>query len=540
MDVIENKFLDCGWGKILFGETYSLADKVAVDMKKEKKKERNILFYPLNPQILLTNYPQDFFLNPAYTYKIDLTNVSYQRSGKVDFSIRKVDCEKDIKELNLVYEKMKMQPIRLNWLESKSDAIEVFIVEDNETLEILGGAMVIDHFIAWKDFKKSTSLWSLVVNAHAKYSGIGKKLLKFIIQEYKKKKRKRLFLSVTANNFPAQKLYEYMGFIKTPILTIKNKTSINQSLFISNKIISKFSYNTKNIIQEALKRGIQVEQFYKDFYSLNLGGISIKCEESLSELTSAITVSQCRNSKIFFETLKNIDVSYPKTEFVSRRQKAKNFLIENKKIILKTPFKNKVSEEISEESQLLKTFSSIYSCSSEVLLQKYEEGNLYKILVIDNKVISVVEAIAPMITGDGKNSIKQLIKKSSRRKIALSEGVNKIPLDSSTRSFISKQGYSIEDVLPKGREIKVRKTANYHTGGTMKTINEFPLFFKKIAIKIAKTVDSAVLEIEMIIPNLNEEKYFVLEANIKPHLSYYSSSIVYSKFIDTLFPRTKQ
>jgi GNAT-family acetyltransferase (TIGR03103 family) len=540
MDIIENKFLDCGWGKILFGETYNSAEKVAIDLKKEKKKERNILFYPLNPQILLTNYPQDFFLNPAYTYKIDLTSIIYKRSGKVDFSIRKADCEKDIEDLNRVYEKMKMQPLRQNWLENKGYAIEVFIVEDNETLEVLGGAIIVDHFIAWKDIKKSVSLWSLVVNVHAKYSGIGKKLLKFIIQEYKKKKRKRLFLSVTANNLPAQKLYEYMGFVKTPILTIKNKTSINQSLFISNKIISKFSYNTKNIIQEALKRGIQVEQIYKDFYSLNLGGISIKCEESLSELTSSITVSQCRNSKIFFNTLKKLGINYPKTEFVSRRQKAKNFLNENKKIILKTPFKNKVSEEIFEENTLFKIFSSIYSSSSEVLLQKHEEGSLYKILVIDNKVISVVESIPPMITGDGKLTIKQLIKKISRRKIALSEGMNKIPLDSSTRSFISKQGYSIEDTLLKGKEIQVRKTANYHTGGTMKSIDEFPLFFKKIAIKIAKKVDSAVLEIEMIIPDLKEEKYFVLEANIKPHLSYYSSNIVYSKFIDTLFPRTKQ
>ncbi len=541
MSLIENKSLDCGWGKLLFGETYSKTEKSVADLKKERKKERNILFYPLDPQIILTQYPQDFFLNPAFTYKIDLQSFSLRRSARSTFSIRKAESVDDVNALNEVYEKMKMQPLRKNWWETKDEAITLYIVEDNENSEILGGVMIIDHVHAFKDAKKSVSLWSLVVSSDARYPGIGKALMKYVIQENKRKKRKRLFLSVVAGNIPAQRLYETLGFVRTPILTVKNKSPINESLFVCQRMVQKFSPHTQGIIREALKRGIHVEQIKDDVYKLTLGGRGLLCNSSLSEITSSIMQLMCKDQKQFFNILDILKVQYPETLFLGKRTKAKDFLDTHSRIILKTPIKRLVSEEIATYSGLKKNFARIHSVSSNVLVQKYEEGGLYRLLVFGGKVVAVVKSEPPKIIGNGKLSIRTLIKKQSRRKIALSGGENKIPLDSGTRSCILKQGYTLDDILPKGEELWVRKTANYHKGGTLIDITDsFPDYFKKIATKISRKLQISVLDIEMIIPDLDEEEYFVLEANVKPNLSYYSTQNVYEKFLDVIFPRTKR
>ena len=252
--MIENAILDCGWGKLLFGETFFETKKTISELKKERKTERNILFYPLDPQLMMTSNSADFFLNPAYVYKLDIKNVLNRKISRATFVVRKAETEKDIEDLNKIYVKMHMLPLRKNWFSKKDESITVYVVEDKKTKEIYGGMMLIDHVSAFKDEKKSTSIWSVVITSSAPYSWMGKALMKHGIQESKKRKRERIFLSVVATNIPAQRLYEQLGFVKTPILMVKNKTPINEDLFVSREIVNQFSNKTKGIIREALKK----------------------------------------------------------------------------------------------------------------------------------------------------------------------------------------------------------------------------------------------------------------------------------------------
>lgn len=536
----ENKSLDCGWGKLLFGETYSKVEKLASDLKKERKLGRNILFYPVDPQMLLTHYPQDFFLNPSYTYKLDLDTFLLRRT-KTPFVVRKATTEFDYLRLNEVYKKMKMTPLRSGWWNEKDEGISVFVVEHGETQEILAGVILVDHFSAFKDTKKSVSIWSLAVDSSAQYPGIGRALIKVAIAEAKRKKRKRMFLSVAADNIPARKLYEHLGFIKTPILTVKNKTAINEQLFISQSILKKFSPHTRGIVQEAMKRGIHVGHIKEDFYKMSLGGRELLCHESLSEMTSSITYSLCRNQRLFLNLLDSLGISYPDSRMASRIHQAQEFLEEHDRVILKTPRKKLVSEDISMISSLKRNFPRLRSCASEVLVQKFQEGSVYRVLVMDNKVVAVVKTTPPEIIGNGKNTIRQLIQKQSRRKFSASAGESKIPLDSITRGFIAKKGFSLDDILGKDEILQVGKTSNYHRGGDMIDVTEsFPSSFKKVALRISRHVNAPVIDAEMIIPDLEGEEYFVLEANVQPRLSYYPGQGVYQKFIDVLFPRTQK
>ncbi len=533
----ENVSLDCGWGKLVFGETFSETKKTITELKKERKTERNVLFYPLDPQLMMTTNASDFFLNPAYVYKLDLKTFSKRKGGRSTFHIRKAETEEDIEALNIVYGKMKMIPLRKNWFGKKDEAITVYVVEDTKTKEIYGGIMLIDHVTAFKDSKKSVSVWSVVVNSNAPYTGMGKALMKYVIQEAKKKKRQRMFLSVMADNIPAQRLYEQLGFVKTPILMIKNKTPINEDLFVSREIVNRFSSRTRGIIREALKRGIQVRQINDDIYELSLGGQIMNCDGSLSEKTSAIMQEICKNQKYFFKMLERLDIPYPVSEFHIHQTKIESFLVKHKKVVLKTLRKRITSQDIIDNKTLHKQFSRIRQCSNEVLIQESKEGSIYRVLTMKYKVVAVVETQPPVIIGNGKLTVAQLIKKLSRRKQAASEGVNKIPMDSKTRAFVARQGYTFESILEKGKTLQVRKKSSYYTGGTMKDVtSQFPDSLKKVAIKIAKYLNIPVMSLEIIVPDISKpEEYFVLEASARPNLQYFIGQNVYAKFIDILF-----
>ena len=385
--------------------------------------------------------------------------------------------------------------------------------------------------------KKSTSVWSVVISSSAPYSGMGKALMKYAIGEAKKKKRNRMFLSVIANNIPAQRLYEQLGFIKTPILSIKNKTPINEESFVSREIVNKFSNKTKGIIREALKQGIQVRQINDDIYELSLGGQIINCDSSLSEKTSALMQNICQNQKYFLKMLDRLHISYPNSEFHIQQRHIEKFLEKYKKVVLKTVQKNITTDDITDNKTLHKQFSRIKKSSSEVLLQESKEGIIYRVLVMKYRVAAVVETQPPVITGNGKLTVAQLIKKLSRRKQSSSGGENKIPMDSKTKSFVAKQGYRFETVLKKGESLQVREKSSYYTGGTMKDVtSDFPENLKKIAIKIAKYLNISVMSLEILVPDIQHpEEYFVLEATSKPNFQYYTGQNVYKKFIDLLF-----
>lgn len=546
--MLENISLDCGWGKLIFGKTFSSVDKLATELKKEKKKERNIVFNSPDAPVLLHKYSQDCFINPAYTYALDLENFTQRRSVRKVFFIRLAQSEEEIQQLNTIYEKLGMQKFRGNWWsEKKPDDVLVWVVvEKNKNPEnsekIIGGALTIDHFSAFKDNKKASSIWSLAIDPDVHIAGVGKSLMKFIIQYFKKKNRKTLFLSVIHSNIPAQNLYKMLGFERASIFTIKNKTLINQKFFISENFIQEFPQEIRKTIKEAITRGIQVENKFASFYKLSFGGRNITCNNTLTDQINSISASYCGNQKMFFHILEELEIPYPPTLFTARREKGIEFLKKQESIILKSQFHKLSSNEIKTKSELRRYGSRISAPSEEVILQKFISGKSYRILLIDYKVIAVINAIPPSIVGDGKSTVRKLIQRLSRKKTSMTEGQAKVPLGSSTKSCVAQAGYTFDSIPEKGKEIVVRKNSNFHTGGTMhKVTEEFPVELKKIAIKIAKKLKISVLDFEFLIPDLKKtSEYFVLGANPKPNFSYYQGHQVEQKFLDHLFPQTKR
>jgi hypothetical protein len=74
----KNAAIDCGWGRLLFGQTFGDAETLAEAMRR-RSGARDIAFYIRDPHVMLAAAPQELFLDPSHTYRLDLATYRASR-----------------------------------------------------------------------------------------------------------------------------------------------------------------------------------------------------------------------------------------------------------------------------------------------------------------------------------------------------------------------------------------------------------------------------------------------------------------------------
>jgi D-alanine-D-alanine ligase-like ATP-grasp enzyme len=143
------------------------------------------------------------------------------------------------------------------------------------------------------------------------------------------------------------------------------------------------------------------------------------------------------------------------------------------------------------------------------------------------------------IVGDGSSSILQLIERQSARRAAATGGESKIPIDSETERCLAGQGLGYDSVLEAGRAVKVRKTANLHTGGTIHDVTaELHPMLRDVAETAARALRIPVVGLDFLVPEPSSEEYVIIEANERPGLANHDPQPTAQRFVDLLFPFT--
>jgi GNAT-family acetyltransferase (TIGR03103 family) len=173
------------------------------------------------------------------------------------------------------------------------------------------------------------------------------------------------------------------------------------------------------------------------------------------------------------------------------------------------------------------------------LLEANVEGQDLRIVVIDYKVVAAAIRRPAEVTGTGEHTIAQLIEAQSRRRAAATGGESRIPLDVETERCLRCHGYGLDDVLPEGERLFVRKTANLHTGGTLHDVTAMlhPAL-AQAAVAAARALAIPVVGLDFLVPDPAGPDYVIIEANERPGLANHEPQPTAQRFIDLLFPQT--
>ena len=59
----------CGWGRVLFGQTFDKAEPLAAQLMEEEAGERDLAIYVRDPHVLLSMAPQTLFMDPSHSFR---------------------------------------------------------------------------------------------------------------------------------------------------------------------------------------------------------------------------------------------------------------------------------------------------------------------------------------------------------------------------------------------------------------------------------------------------------------------------------------
>jgi D-alanine-D-alanine ligase-like ATP-grasp enzyme len=145
------------------------------------------------------------------------------------------------------------------------------------------------------------------------------------------------------------------------------------------------------------------------------------------------------------------------------------------------------------------------------------------------------------IVGDGVSTVAQLIERQSARRAAATGGESRIPVDAETERCLAGQGLGYDSVLEDGQAVKVRKTANLHTGGTIHDVTaELHPVLRDAAETAARALRIPVVGLDFLVPSPDGDQYVIIEANERPGLANHDPQPTAQRFIDLLFPFTRE
>ncbi len=535
--------LHCGWGRILVGHTYSDPAMIANDLLHEQQGDRDIALYVAAPQQVLAQAPQQLFLDPSDTLRLWFTDYRPAQRRFRGFAIRRTQCQNDWDAINCLYQSRSMMPVDPTRCTPYEEGGPVFwVAEDEDTGQILGSVMGINHQKAFNDPENGSSLWCLAVSPNCPRPGVGEALVRHLIEHYMGRGLAYLDLSVMHDNLQAKALYAKLGFRDLPTFTVKRKNSFNQPLFLGPGPEADLNPYARIIVDEARRRGIEVhvDDAEAGMFTLTHGGRRVRCRESLSDLTSAVSMTLCQDKQLTHRTLARAGLRLPAQQLAGTAADNAAFLAEHGSVVVKPVDGEQglgVAVDLRSADEMEEAIRRAEQFDSRVLLESFHEGLDLRIVVIGFEVVAAAIRRPAEVIGDGHHTIGALIEAQSRRRMAATGGESRIPLDEETHRCIRAANRDFDSVLAEGERLAVRRTANLHTGGTLEDVTDIlhPTLVEA-AVKAARALDIPVVGLDLMVAAADQPEYVFIEANERVGLANHQPQPTAERFIDLLFP----
>lgn len=205
---------------------------------------------------------------------------------------------------------------------------------------------------------------------------------------------------------------------------------------------------------------------------------------------------------------------------------------------------------IESEEELLNSINYVQKDLSyeKIIIEKYFEGDDYRLYVLDGKVIGAFTRDRANVIGDGKSTIKELVNKKNELRASnpALKGKSKINLNQEAKVLLKQKGYDFNTIPVKGEKVYLNTKNNVSSGGDPTDATDFLNDeMKKIAVDAASAIPGLVQGgVDMIIDS-EQKNGNVLEINSRPHIRAHifpmkgKARDIPKEIIDYYFPETK-
>jgi D-alanine-D-alanine ligase-like ATP-grasp enzyme len=181
---------------------------------------------------------------------------------------------------------------------------------------------------------------------------------------------------------------------------------------------------------------------------------------------------------------------------------------------------------VHNKKEFFDSVKDIFEYDKIVLVQKPVYGKDYRLVILDDKLISAYERIPLNIVGDGKSTIAKLLE-NKQKQFVVSGRNTKIKIsDPRIIRKLEHQGLSFQSIPNKNQKVFLLDNANLSTGGnSIDVTDEVHPDFKKLAIELTRDMGLRLCGVDLMINgdiSQPKKEFWVLEINSAPGLDHYA------------------
>jgi len=183
---------------------------------------------------------------------------------------------------------------------------------------------------------------------------------------------------------------------------------------------------------------------------------------------------------------------------------------------------------INTEAELRKAYKIAKQLCFWVIVEQHIKGPVYRATLVDFKLRGVLRGDPPQVTGDGKQSIEELVTLKNQQP---HEGVKDVVLDEKTNIFLSRQNLHRASVLPAGEKIALSEKIGVNYGGS--SSEDFEICHednKKLFELAAKVADDPIVGFDYIISDIAKsykgQTTGFIEANSMPFINLHHDPLL--------------
>jgi cyanophycin synthetase len=317
-----------------------------------------------------------------------------------------------------------------------------------------------------------------------------------------------------------------------------------------------FGPSTASLVRAAEERDIPwIRLNERSLVQLGHGKFQRRIQATVTSETKHIAVEIASDKRLTNQILSDLGLPVPK----QMRVRGPNDCVEAAErlgypVVVKPLDGNHgkgVSINLRTAEQVRTAFEQAYEFSSVVIVETFQEGHDYRILVVNGKVLAVAQRVPGHVVGDGRHTIRELVdivNTDPRRGIGHEKVLTRLEIDHQAERLLEAAGLTLDSVLPEGEIFSLRSTGNLSTGGTSVDKTDVLHYDNRVmAERAVKAIGLDVGGVDFISPDISrshkEAGGAIVEINAAPGFRMHVAPTegktrdVAGPVIDMLFPQ---